>query len=110
MVPECRHGRLSIPGKTFELLALPAHILGLVPAGSDTDQVLSRAGGCTLAPLEDGQQVRAALEAIIATCLHSRMSVSREWSQLERYERRQIAGQFAAGLERICGITAEGRP
>lgn len=38
------------------------------------------------------------------------MSVSREWSQLERYERRQIAGQFAAGLERICGITAEGRP
>ena len=110
MVPECRHGRLSIPGKTFELLALPAHILGLVPPGSDTEQLLARAGGCTLARLEDQQQVRAALEAVIAACLNSRLSVSRPWPQLEQYERRRIAGQFASGLERICGEIPEGRP
>jgi len=98
IVPDCMHGRLSVPGKTFELLALPPHVLGLVPPHSDTARILRQAGGTTIVPFEDSQAVAGALERIIDAHLAGRLMPDRHWPAVEAYDRRRVARRFAACL------------
>ncbi len=107
LVPDCAHGRMSIPAKTFELLALPRHILGLVPPGSECERILGRAGACTLAPLEDERAVSGAFERILRNHFAGTLTSRRNWQQIDAYDRRHIAGQFAAVLHEICSPHAQ---
>ena len=50
VAPDCYHTRHCIPAKLFELLALPTYLLGLVPAGSETEAITLCAGGAATAP------------------------------------------------------------
>jgi len=110
VVPECRHGRMSIPGKTFELLALPTHILGLVPPSSETEAILRRAGGSTVAPFEDATRVRAAIEAIIAAHFDGTLSAQRDWIYVDRFDRRSAAQAFAMLLDDLCPSSGRSSP
>lgn len=110
IVPECRHGRLSIPAKTFELIALPRHVLGLVPVGSETEMILQRAGACTLCPFENDRGITNALEHIIASHFAGTLDQDRIWSRLNCYDRRTISHEFAECLDRVCGITRQLSP
>lgn len=99
VVPECEHGRLSVPGKTFELLALPTHVLALVPPGSDTERIVTAAGGATVASFEDSSAVAVAMERIVRACLAGHLDIDRDWDAIDRYDRRAIAAAFAECLE-----------
>lgn len=101
MVPECRHGRLSVPGKTFELLALPTHILALAPEDGDTADIVRSAGAATIAPLERAERVHLAFNQIIADYFAGQLARERDWPGVERYSRRAVAVQFAECLEVI---------
>lgn len=103
VVPRCRHGELSIPGKTFELMALPTHMLALVPPGSDTETLVQAAGGASVAPFEDSAAVAAAMEAIIRARFQGRCLEVRRWDIVDRHDRRCIAEEFAFALESACG-------
>ncbi len=102
IVPDCQHGRLSIPGKTFELLALPTHVLGLVPEGSDTERVIADAGASTLARFEDAGGVASAMEVIIERYLAGRLDAERDWARLDVYDRRHVAAAFAQAMNAVC--------
>lgn len=95
VVPACGHGQLSIPGKTFELLALPTHILGLVPAGSDTEHILRRAGGTTVVPFENEHAVTSAMRQIVESHLAGRLETDRDWRRVDAFDRRLVAQRFA---------------
>ena len=98
MLPDCSHSRHCIPGKTFELIALPAHVLALVPSRSETEGIVARAGAATIAPLEDPARVETAVESVIARCLSGTLPRERTWSNLDRYDRRQLAADFGRCL------------
>jgi hypothetical protein len=100
IVPECDHGRLSVPGKTYELMALPPHILALAPRGSATADIVSRAGSASVTPLEDARAVERTMESIIGGAA-GRAADDRRWDEVDPYDRRVIAqrfGQLIAGL------------
>ncbi len=99
VVPQCRHGETSIPGKTFELLALPTHLLALVPTKGDTARIVREAGASTVSALEDEPQVAAAMERIIADHLSGRLEWGRNWAAVDRYDRACVARNFAACLD-----------
>ena len=101
VVPDCEHGRLSIPGKTFELLALPRHVLALVPEGSDTERIVSAAGGATCVPFEQTEHVAEAMERIMADHFAGRLNAQRDWNGIDRYDRRVMSARFAEGLETV---------
>ena len=101
VVPACEHGRLSIPGKTFELLALPVHVLALVPPHSDTAQIVTRAAASTLAPFESTHAVSTAMRQIIAAHLAGRLSHFRDWHRVDAFDRRRIAWRFAQVLRAL---------
>lgn len=101
IVPECEHGQLSVPGKTFELLALPTHVLALIPADSDTGEIARQAGGATIASFENEQAVAAALKEIIGSRLSGSILLDRRWALLDAFDRRSIAQRFAACLTDI---------
>lgn len=103
IVPDCRHGRTSVPGKTFELLALPTHLLALVPPGSDTERIVQDAGASTTAPLEDPDAVAGAMRGILAAWRAGRLMHERAWWRLDRYDRRAIAADFARIMTGVCG-------
>jgi hypothetical protein len=103
IVPDCRHGRQSIPGKAFELLALPRHVLALAPAGSDTEALVSEAGAATIAPFEDQAAVESAMARVIANHFAGKLGTQRRWHALDRYDRRSVAAQFSELLgEVVC--------
>lgn len=104
MVPDCEHGRLSIPSKIFELIGLPRHILGLMPAACETGLILRRACACTLAPLENEAAVEGALAGIIAAHFSDRLPRERPWRSLDPFDRQNIAHEFAECLDSLCGI------
>jgi hypothetical protein len=104
VVPDCDHGRLSIPGKTFELIALPHHILALVPTDSDTQQIISQVGGGTCVPFEQTDRVSRAMEQIIEKHFAGRLKAKRHWPVIDRYDRRIIGERFA---EVLNGVTAD---
>jgi len=101
MLPECRHARQCIPGKTFELLALPTHVLALVPPGSETERIIAEAGATTTVPGQDGERVSRAIERIIEDRLAGRLNARRDWPALDRYDRRVLAGAFADCLRSV---------
>jgi len=103
VVPDCRHGRMSIPGKTFELLALPSHLLALAPLSSDTASLVADAGASTVVPLEDHARVASAIERIVRDDLSGRLSTQRDWPAIDVYDRRVIAAAFAGCLASACG-------
>jgi len=103
MLPECRHARHCIPGKTLELLALPTHLLAFVPPGSETERIVAGAGATTTAPGRDGERAARAIERIIEDCLAGRLNTRRDWSALDCYDRRVLAGAFADCLRSVCG-------
>jgi hypothetical protein len=105
LLPDCGHARRCIPGKTFELLALPTHILGLAPAGSDTERLVSTAGASTTVPFEDEPGVAAALERIISAHFAGRLQHRRDWPAIDAYDRRAIAARFAECLHSARGQT-----
>lgn len=98
LVPDCQHGQMSIPAKVFEAIALPRHVLGLVPPGSETERILQKAGACTTAALEDEPQIVAAVRGIITRHFDGTLTSARRWTTLEAYDRRTIAQRFAACL------------
>ena len=102
-VPDCQTGRLTIPAKTFELLALPTHVLALVPPDSDTEQIVATAGASHVAPLEDSTMVASALEHIIGSHFAGILAANRDWPVLDRYDRRMVAAAFADCLASACG-------
>ncbi len=106
IVPDCAHGRRSIPGKTFELLALPVHILGLVPGGSDTERVLWHAGAATTVAFEDAGRVAGAMHRIIADHFAGRLQHTRVTAGTATYDRRIIARQFCDCLDSACGLAS----
>jgi hypothetical protein len=95
VVPDCDHGGLSVPGKTFELLALPRHVLTLVPPGSDTEQIVSAAGGATCVPFEQTEHVADAIERIVADHFAGQLNAQRDWDRIDRYDRWVIGERFA---------------
>ncbi len=101
MVPGCEHGHMSIPGKTFELLALPTHILALVPPCSDTARIVRRAGASTVTAMENEHAVQAALCGIIESQLAGQLECTREWRKVNSFDRRVIAARFADSLNSI---------
>ncbi|MCL2330316.1 MAG: glycosyltransferase, partial [Phycisphaerae bacterium] len=105
VVPECQHGQMSIPGKTFELLALPVHILALVPPNSDTASIVQGAGDATVAAFENADDVASAMERIIAARFdsheHASNTTKRQWTKLDVFDRRSIAATFAKGLNAV---------
>jgi glycosyltransferase involved in cell wall biosynthesis len=101
VVPGCEHGRLSIPGKTFELMAVPTHMLALVPAGSDTEAIVTRAGDCTAAPFENEHAVASAMQQIIENRFADRLPAGRDWRRVSAFDRRTIAARFADCLNRL---------
>jgi hypothetical protein len=103
IVPDCAHGRTSIPGKTFELLALPSHLLALVPPGSDAEKIVAAPGGVSMAPFEDGARVSAAMEYIINDNMKGPLDQQRNWHAVGQYDRAVIAEQFAAALNDMLG-------
>jgi hypothetical protein len=106
VVPACNHGHLSIPGKTFELLALPSHVLALVPSSGDTSQIVSRAGASTVAPFENTHAVVTAMDRIIEAYFAGRLDRNRDWRWVDAFDRRYIAGRFADALNGIMGSEA----
>lgn len=99
VVPQCRHGETSIPGKTFELLALPTHLLALVPTNGDTARIVREAGASTVSAFEDEPQVAAAMERIIADHFSGRLEWGRDWAAVDGYDRACVAREFAACLD-----------
>ncbi|HOJ52951.1 MAG TPA: glycosyltransferase [Phycisphaerae bacterium] len=95
LLPDCQHARRCIPGKTFELLALPAHILALVPRESDTAGILNAAGAATVVPFEDEPGIVAALERIITDHFAGRLTHERDWARLDRFDRGVLAADYA---------------
>jgi len=106
VVPDCEHGRLSVPGKTFELLALPRHVLALVPSGSDTEQIVLQAGGATCVPFEQTERVAEAMERIMGNHFAGRLDAQRDWDRIDRYDRRVIGEHFAHYLEAVMANRA----
>jgi glycosyltransferase involved in cell wall biosynthesis len=100
-VPDCRHGNTSIPGKTFELMALPVHILALAPPDGDTARIVAGAGASTIAPFEDAAQVASAMEGIITDHFAGRLASHRAWDRIDCYDRLFVAADFARCLERV---------
>lgn len=100
VVPRCRHGMISIPGKTFELLALPAHLLALAPTGSDTARIVEAAGGATVVPFEDAERVTGAMETIIRRHHERRLSGARNYRLVDRYDRFAVAARFGEAMAR----------
>lgn len=98
VVPDCEHGRTSIPGKTFELLALPTHVLALVPPDSETARVVRDTGASTIARFESPDEVGRSFEGIIQAHAKGLLPRSRDWLALDRYDRFSIAAQFAECL------------
>ncbi|MGQ9650476.1 MAG: glycosyltransferase [Phycisphaerae bacterium] len=98
VVPQCRHGETSIPGKTFELLALPTHLLALVPTDGDTARIVREAGASTVTAFEEEPQVAAAMERIIADHFAGRLECGRNWAAIDRYDRACVARAFAEYL------------
>lgn len=103
IVPDCAHGRTSIPGKTFELLAVPSHLLALVPPGSDAEKIAAEAGNASIAPFEDEAFITDTIDNIINKHMAGRLDEQRNWSTVGRYDRAVIAGQFAAALNDMLG-------
>lgn len=103
MVPDCEHSRLSVPGKTFELLALPTHVLALTPLTSDAAKIIHSAGNGTVVPMEDGPQVAVAMQRIIESHWAGRLVGGRDWRMVDAFDRRTIADSFANCLRAICG-------
>lgn len=101
LVPDCRHARHCIPGKLFELMALPTHLLGLVPPDSETEQIIRTAGAATCVAMEDDRAIETALTAIIRDRLEHRLSHQRPWPQLDDYDRLRLAGRFASLMNRL---------
>ena len=102
VVPDCRHGRASVPGKTFELLALPTHLLALVPPDGDTARIVEQVGGSTVVPFEDCGRVASAIERIVDGHFGGRLVRLRDWPAVDTYDRRAIAGAFAECLTAAC--------
>jgi len=98
IVPDCCHSRTGIPGKTFELIALPTHVLALVPPGSEPERIVARAGAATIAPFEDSAKVTAAVESVIERHLSETLPRDRTWSHLDRYDRCRLAVDFGGCL------------
>ena len=109
-LPDCQHGRLAIPGKTFELIALPTHILAMVPPGSDTERIVANAGATTIVPFEDESQTASAMERIISDHLAGRLTAQRDFSAINIYDRRVTVAEFAECLASACGQTTEKTP
>lgn len=103
MVPDCQHGRLSIPGKTFELLALPPHILALAPTDSDTARIVQSVGNATVATMEDEAQVAAVMQRIVESHWSNTVVDDRDWQQVNTFDRSAIAKDFADCLGNMCG-------
>ncbi len=101
IVPDCNHTRLCLPGKMFELMALPTHLLALVPPGSETEHLLTAAGACTTAPYEDEELAVAAIERVIAAHFADRLNRRRDWTTLGRFDRREIAACYAHCLDAV---------
>lgn len=103
VVPDCRHGRMSVPAKTYELLALPTHLLALVPPGSDTERIVSASAAVSMAPFEDADRVAGTMEAIIDAGMNGSLAGERDWAAIDLYDRGVIAARFAAVLDKACG-------
>lgn len=104
-LPDCQHSRHCIPGKTFELISLPKHLLALVPSGSETERIVHGADAATTAPLEDAVQVEAAIEKVVADHFAGRLLHERTWSNLDHYDRRSIAAAMADCLSSVVDET-----
>ena len=102
LLPESRHGRRVIPGKIFELLALPVHLLALVPPGSETEKVAARGGASTIAPLDDPVAVAAALERVLGDYFAGRLPAGRDWPSLDQYDRHTLGMAYAQCLTSVC--------
>ncbi|HSW45205.1 MAG TPA: glycosyltransferase [Phycisphaerae bacterium] len=102
IVPDCKHTRLCLPAKMFELIALPVRVLGLVPPGSETEKRLLEAGDCTVAPYEHPERMATALEGVIAAHFARRLKAARDWPTLDGYDRRSIAAAWADCLAEVC--------
>lgn len=101
VAPDCYYGRTSIPGKTFELIALPTHILALAPEDSDTARTACRAGACTCVPFEDIGGIADAMERIADDHIGGRLVHHRNWELVNEYDRREIAAKFDTCLRRL---------
>jgi len=102
VVPSCRHSYLSVPGKTFELLALPTHLLALVAPDSPTEHIVQSAGGATIAPFEDSARTAEAMENIIRAHFAGTLNTERNWTELDQYDRALLAGQYACWLSQAA--------
>ncbi|NLX12123.1 MAG: glycosyltransferase family 4 protein [Phycisphaerales bacterium] len=107
VVPDCRHGHMSIPAKTYELLALPTHLLALVPPGSDTERIVRECAAVSIAPFEDGERVAETMETIIETSMEGSLAARRDWATIDRYDRCVLAAWFGAVLDKACGRTGD---
>jgi hypothetical protein len=85
----------------FELLALPTHLLALVPPGSETEHLLLAGGACTLAAYEREDLIISALESVIDDHFIGRLSRHRRWTDLDRFDRRKVAAAFAHCLSAV---------
>ncbi len=98
LLPDCQHTRQIIPSKLFELLALPTHLLLLVPTGTQTAALAADAGAAEVVPIEDSRRVAEAIERIATDYLEGNHWPDRRWSRLDVHDRRILAGRFAETL------------
>ena len=98
LLPESQHGRRVIPAKVFELLALPVHLLALVPPGSETEKVAVAGGASTIAPMDDPAAVAAAVERVVGNYFSGRLAKYRDWPALDQYDRQTLTAKYAECL------------
>jgi hypothetical protein len=97
---------MSVPGKTFELLALPTHVLAMVPPEGDTARIVQAAGAATVTAFEDQEQAASVMQRIIADHFSGRLDHHRDWAAVDRCDRAALAADFAACLDHAAGRRA----
>ena len=89
----------GVTGKIYEYLATGKPVIAFSPPGGEVDRTLREtAGGWSLDP-DNAGQIRLLLERLATGDLARDFHPDRK--ALQRYDRRHVAGEFAALLERL---------
>lgn len=97
-----KDGLRVIPGKLFEYLASPAHILAAVPPAGETADVLRRAGGATVVDFDDVAGMSQELVMLFDRWKIGRLSGQRDRDYVSQFDRQTLAGMLAECLDQAA--------
>jgi len=97
----------TVPGKTYEYLASQQPILAAVPEG-DARDLLLQTGTAHVCEPDDVAAMAAAIEAEIIRWRAGQRPPQVDSDLLRRFERRNLAAEFAAAVDFVTGAPATG--